>query len=111
MAIAIEEYSENIILYYQNREVEIEANNISKIIEEPEKYFIYVETGTAEKHRFVKKMLNVYNCIATDNYRNNVKILVTAMRRWALSLPRIAREVSKTLLWITKDRNKNGERK
>lgn len=96
LAIAIEEYSENIILYYQNKEVEIEANNISKIIEEPEKYFIYVETGTAEKDRFVKKMLNVYNCIATDNYRNNVKILVTAMRRWALSLPRIAREVSKT---------------
>ena len=96
LAMAIEEYSENIILYYQNKEVEIEANNISKIIEEPEKYFLYVENGTTEKDKFVKKMLNIYGCIPTDNYRNNVKILVTAMRRWALSLPRITREISAT---------------
>lgn len=94
LAMAIEEYSENIILYYQNKEVEIESNNISKIVEEPDKYFLYVEKGTAEKDKFVKKMMPIYNSEPTDNYRNNVKILVTAMRKWVLSLPRITREIS-----------------
>lgn len=94
LAIAIEEYSENVILYYQNKEVEINSNNISKIVEEPDKYFLYVEKGTTEKDRFVKKMMPIYNCEPTDNYRNNVKILVTAMRKWGLSLPRITREIT-----------------
>ena len=94
LAMAIEEYSENIILYYQNKEVEIESNNISKIVEEPDKYFLYVEKGTAEKDKFVKKMMTIYNIELTDNYRNNVKILVTAMKKWVLSLPRITREIS-----------------
>ena len=41
----MEEYSDNIILYYQSKEVEVESNNISKIIEMPEKYFITIEKG------------------------------------------------------------------
>ena len=39
-------------------------------------------------------MIPIYNSETTDNYRNNVKILVTAMKKWVLSLPRITREIS-----------------
>lgn len=94
LAIAIEEYSENVILYYQNREVEINSTNISKIIEEPDKYLLRVEKGTAEKDKFVKKLMRIYSCEITDNYRSNIKSLVTCMKKWILSLPRIVRESS-----------------
>ena len=95
-AIAMEEYSENIILYYQNKEIDIDSNSISKIIDEPDKYFIYVEKGTAAKEKFIMKIMPLYNVNITSNYRLNIKNLVLAMKKWVLSLPRIVRELSAT---------------
>ncbi len=94
LAIAFQDYSENIVLYYQNREVELNSVNISKIIDEPEKYYIFVEAGTQEKDEFVKGLMLVYGLKASENYRNNIKDIVTQMRKWALSLPRITRELT-----------------
>lgn len=93
-AISIEEYGENIVLYYQDREIEINGENISKIVEEPQKYYIYVEKGTSNKIEFVSNLFKVFKIEETDNYRNNIKILTSEMKRWVLSLPKITREIS-----------------
>lgn len=96
IAISVEEYGENIVLYYQNKEIEINGENISKVIEEPEKYYIYVEKGTSKKINFVSNLFKVFEIQETENYRNNIKILTTEMKKWVLSLPKITREVSTT---------------
>ena len=96
LAISIEEYGENIVLYYQNKEIEINGENISKIVEEPQKYYIHVEKGTSNKIEFVSNLFKVFKIEETDNYRNNIKILTNEMKRWVLSLPKITREISNT---------------
>ena len=96
IAISIEEYGENIVLYFQNKEIEINGENISKMVEEPEKYYIHVEKGTSNKIGFVSNLFKVFEIEETDNYRNNIKLLTSEMKKWVLSLPKITREVSNT---------------
>lgn len=96
IAISIEEYGENIVLYFQNKEIEVNGENISKIVEEPEKYYMHVEKGTSNKIEFVSNLFKVFKIEETDNYRNNIKILTNEMKKWVLSLPKITREVSNT---------------
>lgn len=95
-AVSIEEYGENIVLYYKDKEIEINGENISKIVEEPKNYYIYVEKGTSNKIEFVSNLFKVFKIEETDNYRNNIKILTNEMKKWVLSLPKIAREISNT---------------
>jgi len=96
IAISIEEYGENIVLYFQNKEIEINGENISKMVEEPDKYYIHVEKGTSNKIGFVSNLFKVFEIEETDNYRNNIKLLTNEMKKWVLSLPKITREVSNT---------------
>lgn len=66
------------------------------MIEEPEKYYIHVEKGTANKINFVSDLFKVFEIEETDNYRNNILLLTNEMKKWVLSLPRVTREISNT---------------
>ena len=103
IAISIEEYGDNIVLYYQNKEIDITGENISKMVEDPEKYYIHVEKGTLQKRYFVSNLFKVFEIKETENYRNNIKILTGKMKNWMLSLPKITREISTTNSLIPKN--------
>lgn len=94
LSIAIEDYGGNIILYFQNKEIDLSAENISKIVDEPEKYYLIVEKGTEEKHSFIKGLAEVFQSEYTEIERNNIKNVVSKMKIWVLGLPRIARELN-----------------
>ena len=93
IALALENYSENIILYYQNKEIELNSNNVSKIIEEPSNYYVLIEVGTQEKIALINNLMELYNVKTSGNQRENIKILMYNLKKWALSLPRITREL------------------
>ena len=94
LAIGIQEYKENIILYYQSKEIDVNATNIEKIFDEPDKYYIYIEKGTIQKVKYIKNLSKIYKTTYTDIQRNNIKEIVLKMKNWALGLPRIARELN-----------------
>ena len=96
IALALENYSSNVILYYKNKEIELISTNISKIIEEPENYYIFIESGTQEKIDFINNLMKLLKLDYSDDQRENIKILMNSLRRWVLSLPRITRELSET---------------
>lgn len=96
IALALENYSSNVILYYKNKEIELISTNISKIIEEPENYYIFIESGTQEKIDFINNLMTLLKLDHSDDQRENIKILMNSLRRWVLSLPRITRELSET---------------
>lgn len=96
LAIGIQEYKDNIVLYYQNKEIDVNSINISKIFDEPEKYFIHIEKGTIQKIKFIKNLSNVFDTNYSDIQRNNIKEIIYKMKNWALGLPRLVRELSET---------------
>ncbi len=94
LSIALYNYSDIIIIYFMNKEIELDSSNLIKINENPEKYFILTEKGTTDKIKYLSNLMYIYNIPNLDNQRINLRKLVDGMRRWILSLPRILREYS-----------------
>ena len=94
LSIALYNYSDIIIIYFMNKEIDLDANNLIKINDNPEKYYILTEKGTTDKIKYLSSLMYAYDIPNLDNQRINLKKLVDGMRRWILSLPRILREYS-----------------
>lgn len=94
LSIALYNYSDIIIIYFMNKEIELDSSNLIKINDNPEKYFILTEKGTTDKIKYLSNLMYIYNIPNLDNQRINLRKLVDGMRRWILSLPRILREYS-----------------
>ena len=94
LSIALYNYSDIIIIYFMNKEIDLDANNLIKINDNPEKYYILTEKGTTDKIKYLSNLMFIYDIPNLDNQRINLKKLVDGMRRWILSLPRILREYS-----------------
>lgn len=94
LSIALYNYSDIIIIYFMNKEIDLDANNLIKINDNPEKYYILTEKGTTDKIKYLSNLMFIYHIPNLDNQRINLKKLVDGMRRWILSLPRILREYS-----------------
>ena len=83
IALAINEYSDNIILYYMNREIELNALNLIKINDIPQNYYLLTEKGTVDKLNYISGLEEIYG-IDNDssNIRVNVSMLVDSMKKW-----------------------------
>ena len=92
IAISLYNYSDIIVVYFMNKEIDLNASNLVKINENPEKYFVLTEKGTTEKIKYLSNLLYTFKIYNVDNQRVNLKKLVDAMKKWVLSLPRILRE-------------------
>ena len=92
LSMSLYNYSDIIIIYFMNKEIDLDAGNLIKINENPDKYFILTEKGTTDKIKYLSKLLYIFNIPNLDNQRVNLRKLVESMRRWILSLPRILRE-------------------
>ena len=101
IAMALIKYADNIVLYYQNKEIEFNSNNISKIIDEPGNYYVLLETGTQEKIIFINKLMDSFQIQPQESQRENIKHLMHNIKKWTLSLPRITREVLDTNVIIS----------
>ncbi len=93
ISIALYNYSDIIVIYFKNREIELNSETLAKINENPENYYLLTEKGTTEKIEYIVKFMNVFNIVAGDNYGINVRKIVDTMKRWVLSLPRLTREL------------------
>lgn len=94
MAMALYNYSEIIIIYFMNKEIDLDSNNLVKINDNPEKYYILTEKGTTDKIKYLSNLMNIFDIPNIDTQRVSLKKLVGTMRRLILSLPRILREYS-----------------
>ena len=96
LAMALNNYSDNIILYYMNREIGLSSSNLVKINENPKNYYLMTEKGTIEKIEYLKGLSEMFVKIPqkSDGIRNMVVEIVSSMKKWLYGLPRIIRESS-----------------
>lgn len=97
ISIAISDYSDNnnIILYYMKRELELTAENIIKINDNPKNYFLLTEKGTKDRINYISSLEKIYNInVKSSNIRVNVSEVVEAMKKWVFGLPRLIRELN-----------------
>lgn len=95
LSMALKDYSDNLILYYMNREINLDSINLVKINDAPDKYYLLTEKGTSQKIQYVNDLMNIFGLTSdTDNLRINVQQVVEKMKNWILSLPRLIKESS-----------------
>ncbi len=92
IAISLYNFSDIIVIYFMNKEIDLDSSNLIKINDNPEKYYIHTEKGTTDKIKYLSNLMYLYAVPNLDTQRINLKKLVDTMRRWILSLPRIIRE-------------------
>lgn len=94
IAMAIDELDENIVLYYDKREIDLTADNLSKMTLNPTKYYFLMEKGSKEKSTYLNDLLDVFNLSSTNNYRDDIKQIVKYLNNWFLSQPKIIRSAN-----------------
>lgn len=92
IAMSLYNFSDIIVIYFMNKEIDLDSSNLIKINDNPEKYYIHTEKGTTDKIKYLSNLMYLYDVPNLDTQRINLKKLVDTMRRWILSLPRIIRE-------------------
>ncbi len=97
IAMSLYNYSDNIIIYFMNKEIDLDSNNLVKINDNPEKYYILTEKGTTEKIKYLASIMQIFSVPNIDTTRVNLKKLLDEMKRWILSLPRVLREMDNPL--------------
>lgn len=95
VALALKEYSDNIILYYMNREIDLDSTNLIKINDNPSSYCLLTEKGTVDKLEYITDLEKIYGISnQSSNIRVNVSLLIDSMKKWVFSFPRIVRELN-----------------
>lgn len=93
LSMAIYEYSNNVLLHYLDREIDLTSDTLIKINDNPDKYFIQIETGTSEKMDYITNLMTIFSVPKTsDSLMINVRKTVDEMKKWILSMPRLIRE-------------------
>ena len=90
LAKAISELSDNIVLYYQSKEIELNSTNIVKSLRN-EKYQISFSKGSLEQRNYLKKLLVLFDCTSVNNFRKDSFNLATSIKSFFVGLPQIIR--------------------
>ena len=89
IAYVMRQYKENVIMYFKGKEIELSASALSHLNETPESYQILIETGTADRNRFLdglQALFERYNDAQTPSI-NRIYTIVKSMQNWMRSLP------------------------
>ena len=105
LAKAIGELSDNVILYIQNQELDLNPANISKAIYNPGKYFISFSKGSKEQSDYLYKMLQIFRADVVGNFRIDTRTLCEEYRKFFVGLPAIMRSNDNLSAFMNIDEN------
>lgn len=94
LAQAISELSDNVLLYFHGKEIDVNAANIAKAVNSKANYAFGFAKGSAAQSEYVKNLLEVLGQKPTNIFRNDVKVLCEELRRFFVGLPTIIRNAS-----------------
>ena len=95
IAVVVRELRQSITILYGKKEVKITADLFNGINDNPSKYFVRIDEWNAEKDEYIKGLATIFSdYIAESTYSfDNTNLIVNAMSRWYLSLPKYSKEL------------------
>lgn len=94
LAYSISKRNEDIVIYFEKKEVPINAETIINMCESPEEYSIYISIEDILKEKYISKLSELFdvknNSNLTDSRINNILI---CMQRWFRSLPQVTKNI------------------
>ena len=84
-------YTEKIIFYYKEREIELSGDQFTHFDNNADDYYFKVEVGTKEKDDYLNFILETFGEVS-ENIINKRLYAVKAMQSWFRGLPKFARD-------------------
>lgn len=96
LATVIHHYKKMLVIKNKNNELKITAELLNNINEYPESYSVYLENWNEEKTEYMVRLENLFkdHIIETEKSFSGFDYIVLAMKRWYMSLPKYAKELS-----------------
>lgn len=94
VAYVIAERHEDIIVYFTNQEIQLNAEIIINMCEHAEDYALYVSREDIEKEKYIKELNERFKIDENRNLSaNRIKDIVICMQRWFRALPQATRNL------------------
>ncbi len=96
-AWVISKRKEDMVIYFNDKEVIINSDIIVNIFDAPEDYALFVSRENAEKEKYISELNMLFNISNEFNLSDNrIKDIVVCMQRWFRALPQVTRNFSDT---------------
>ena len=94
LAYAISKRNEDIVIYFEKREVPLNSEAIINMCESPEDYFIYISMEDILKEKYISRLSELFdvenNSNLSDSRINNILICI---QRWYRALPQVTKNI------------------
>lgn len=85
---------EDIIVYFTNKELQITADIVVNMCEQPEDYSVYVSKEDLQKEKYIAELNVLFQIEDNRNLSTNrIKNIIICMQRWFRALPQASRNL------------------
>lgn len=90
VAKAISELSDDVILYYEKKEMVLNAQNLVKAIGK-DTYYLSFARGSKEQHEYIDKMMKLFDTPSSNSFRLDIISLSKSIKKYFMGLPNVVR--------------------
>lgn len=92
IAYILRQYTDMLILYYNNKEISLDGELFSNIDSKTDEYELRLEKGTAEKEKYIEKIIEIFSKENHVQCLSKRQVAVSAIQTWFRGLPKFARD-------------------
>ena len=94
LAYVLANRREDIIVYFTDKEIQLSADIIVNMCEQPEDYAIYISKEDLQKEKYISELNILFQVADNRNLSaNRIKDIFICMQRWFRALPQVSRNV------------------
>lgn len=94
LAYTLSKRNEDIVVYFEKKEVEISPDIILNMCEQPNDYYIYISLEDVNKEKYISSLCNMFNVndrkLHVDSRIHNI---FSNIQRWYRSLPQVTKNI------------------
>lgn len=101
LAYVLANRREDIIVYFTDKEIQLNAEIIVNMCEKPENYAIYVSKEDLQKEKYISELNILFQVEDNRNLSaNRIKDIFICMQRWFRALPQVSRNTMSLDLYV-----------
>lgn len=97
LAYELSKRSEDIVVYYREREDKLDEESIVNMSENPGEYSIFISKTDNEKEKYIAELAEMFDVKNELNLSGNrISKVITCMQRWYRALPQVTKNIKNT---------------
>lgn len=111
LAYVLSNRREDIVVYFADKEVQMNADIIVNMSEQPEDYALFVSKADLLKEKYISSLNNLFQVEDNRNLTTNrIKNIIICMQRWFRALPQVARNTVNIDEYVMDEKTANAMR-